>query len=106
MFLIGMSVFCFRSEVIKAMCSMFWMPVTLAMPTGCVLSIRRHHKRRRTWQQSRYSPTLKIVTPSDVSTGRHTDRAGYQHISLSEKGREREGEGERDGHQRERLEEK
>lgn len=90
MSLIGMSVFRFRSEVIKAMCSMFWMPVTLAMPTGCVLSIRRHHKRRRTWQQSRYSPTLKIVTPSDISTGRDTDTAGYQHISLREKGRERE----------------
>lgn len=48
--------YCFlsRSVEAKGTCCIFWMLVTLVMPTGCGLSIRRLRRSRRTWQPYRY----------------------------------------------------
>lgn len=58
--------YCFlsRSVEAKATCCIFWMLVTLAMPTGCGLSIRRLRRRRRTWQPYRYVSSRWTENPT------------------------------------------
>lgn len=45
--------FFFRFGGAKARSFTSWMPATLAIPTGCALSMRLHPRNRRTWQPSR-----------------------------------------------------
>lgn len=58
--------YCFlsRSVEAKGTCCIFWMLVTLVMPTGCGLSIRRLRRSRRTWQPYRYISSQWTVNPT------------------------------------------
>lgn len=67
--------YCFlsRSVEAKGMCCIFWMLVTLVMPTGCGLSIRRLRRSRRTWQPYRYISSQWTVNPTDSTVTTHRE---------------------------------
>lgn len=67
--------YCFlsRSVEAKGMFCIFWMLVTLVMPTGCGLSIRRLRRSRRTWQPYRYISSHRTVNPTDSNVTSHRE---------------------------------
>lgn len=67
--------YCFlsRSVEAKGMRCIFWMLVTLVMPTGCGLSIRRLRRSRRTWQPYRYISSQWTVNPTDSTVMTHQE---------------------------------